>query len=318
MAVVREVRFLVSWGEVLPQPSRHDSWMVAGLLHLALLVLILIHPTVFSARELTPEEAEHQLTLLYLPSDLLAIPEPRTDPDLTEEERRRAVIHSPITVDPQELRRILPPPLPPGTSPSLPTPPAGGEEPSSSSPAEERRREMARLQDLPGRDRGRDSSTLELPSVRPGRSLEDLLRQGPPGPAGPGGAPGELGYPLKPNFDARFPVILSDTRGVDFTPYLARVVADVPRNWYVVIPESARVLGEQGFVVIVFTIEKDGSVPLGQPKLARSSGRSHLDRPALGAIRASQPFPALPSEFTGDHIVLQFTFLYNLPYDALP
>ena len=40
-----------------------------------------------------------------------------------------------------------------------------------------------------------------------------------------------------------------------------------------------------------------------------------MERPAVAAIRSSEPFPPLPKEFTGDNIVLQFTFLYNLPAD---
>jgi TonB family protein len=96
---------------------------------------------------------------------------------------------------------------------------------------------------------------------------------------------------------------------VDFGPYLARVVYIVRRNWYSVIPESAR-LGEKGRVGIVFEILKDGAVP--QLRLVASSGSDPLDRAALAAITSSRPFPPLPDEFTGNHLVLQFIFLYNL------
>jgi protein TonB len=92
---------------------------------------------------------------------------------------------------------------------------------------------------------------------------------------------------------------------------LARVVYVVRRNWYAVIPESAR-LGEKGRVAIIFEIVKDGSVP--ELRLVRSSGSDALDRAALAGIHASAPFPPLPSEFTGNHLVLQFIFLYNLGY----
>jgi TonB family protein len=322
MATRTEVNLLVAWGECFPQPSPRETGMVAGMLHLALVILILINPQVFSAKEKSPEEIEHQLTLLYLPTDLIKIPEPRTEPDLTAEERKRAVIRTPLTVDPRELQRILPPPLPPGVSPAPPALP-GGETPAPSVRAErstedalaERRKQMARLEDIPRPADSANQPTIDLPSVRPGRSLEELLRRGPRGPGGPSLPSGDLGYPLQPNFNTPYPVILSDTRGVDFGPYLIRLLTHVRGNWYAVIPESVRVLGEQGRVVIVFTILKDGVVPYGQPKLVQSSGRTHLDRPALAAIRAAQPFAALPEEFTGDHIVLQFTFLYNLPVD---
>ena len=114
---------------------------------------------------------------------------------------------------------------------------------------------------------------------------------------------------LEPNFSTEGPIILSDTRGVDFGPYLARIVYIVRRNWYSVIPESAR-LGEKGRVGIVFEILKDGTVP--QLRLVASSGSDPLDRAALAGIHASIPFPPLPEEFTGNHLVLQFIFLYNL------
>jgi TonB family protein len=83
----------------------------------------------------------------------------------------------------------------------------------------------------------------------------------------------------------------------------------VRRNWYSVIPESAR-LGEKGRVAIVFEILKDGSVP--QIRLIGSSGSDPLDRAAAASIRASIPFPPLPEEFTGNHLVLEFIYLYNL------
>ena len=114
---------------------------------------------------------------------------------------------------------------------------------------------------------------------------------------------------LHPNFSTEAPTILSDTRGVDFGPYLARIIFIVRRNWLSVIPESAR-LGEKGRVGVVFEILKDGSVP--QLRLVASSGSDPLDRAAVNGIHASIPFPPLPQEFTGEHLVLQFIFLYNL------
>jgi hypothetical protein len=114
-----------------------------------------------------------------------------------------------------------------------------------------------------------------------------------------------------PNFSIEAPTILSDTRGVDFGPYLDRIVHIVRRNWLAVIPESPR-LGEKekGRVGVVFEILKDGSMP--QERMVASSGSDPLDRAAVNSIHASVPFLPLPQEFTGDHLVLQFIFLYNL------
>jgi TonB family protein len=146
------------------------------------------------------------------------------------------------------------------------------------------------------------------------QSLEAAARGGyhPDSGVGGGGDSNLEFNNLHPNFSTEAPVILSDTRGVDFGPYLARVVFLVRRNWYAVIPESAR-LGEKGRVGIVFEILRDGSVP--QLRLVASSGSDPLDRAALTGIHASVPFPPLPQEFTGPHLVLQFIFLYNIaPY----
>lgn len=101
--------------------------------------------------------------------------------------------------------------------------------------------------------------------------------------------------------------ILSDTQGVDFGPYLARIVQDVKENWYHLIPESAEM--KKGKLAIEFAITKDGKI--ADMKLIVGSGDVALDRPAWGAITASNPFPPLPTEFTGPFLALRFRFYYN-------
>jgi TonB family protein len=97
--------------------------------------------------------------------------------------------------------------------------------------------------------------------------------------------------------------------GVDFWPYLVKVLASVRRNWYAVIPESAK-LGRQGRVAIQFAIDRSGSVP--KLVIANPSGAEALDRAAVASISASNPFPPLPSNFRGGQIRLQLVFKYNL------
>ena len=106
--------------------------------------------------------------------------------------------------------------------------------------------------------------------------------------------------------------ILSDTMGVDFGPYLARVLHDVRLNWYNLIPESARSpLFKQGKVSIQFAILKDGRVSAMQ--LTGSSSDVALDRAAWGGINGSNPFPPLPGDFKGEYLALRFNFFYNPP-----
>jgi len=103
--------------------------------------------------------------------------------------------------------------------------------------------------------------------------------------------------------------LLSDPKGIDFRPYLIRVLATVRRNWYAVMPASAK-LGRRGKVVIQFAIARSGNVP--KLVIAVPSGAEALDRAAVAGISASNPFPPLPEEFTGDQVRLQLNFLYNV------
>jgi TonB family protein len=103
--------------------------------------------------------------------------------------------------------------------------------------------------------------------------------------------------------------LMSDPGGVDFKPYLIRILATVKRNWQAVIPETAR-LGRQGRVQIQFAIDRSGSVP--KLVIAVPSGTESLDRAAVAGISASAPFPPLPPDFQGSQVRLQFTFTYNM------
>jgi TonB family protein len=127
---------------------------------------------------------------------------------------------------------------------------------------------------------------------------------------GSGGlGPSLSGIPAPPR-NASSLELLSDPQGVDFRPYLIRILSTVKRNWMAVMPESAR-MGRRGKVQIQFAIDKDGSVP--KLVIALPSGTDALDRAAVAGISASNPFPPLPNEFEGGQVRLQFTFLYNMP-----
>jgi TonB family protein len=127
---------------------------------------------------------------------------------------------------------------------------------------------------------------------------------------GIGGAGEGLNLPPSPGKTGSNLELLSDPQGVDFRPYLIRVLAAVRKNWFAVIPESARMGNQRGRVMVQFAIDRAGSVP----KLVISvpSGAQPLDRAAVAGISASNPFPPLPSEFKGEQIRLQFTFSYNM------
>jgi TonB family protein len=128
-------------------------------------------------------------------------------------------------------------------------------------------------------------------------------------PISQGPRTGLPGVQESPDFSTEEPTILSDTKGYDFGPYMNQVVNRVRYSWYSLIPEIAR-LGKKGRVVIVFTITANGTIDNNH--IVANSGTEALDRAAFGAITVSNPFAKLPSGFSGDHLDLQFTFLYNI------
>src|SRR5579863_7986000 len=103
--------------------------------------------------------------------------------------------------------------------------------------------------------------------------------------------------------------VLSDTQGLDFGPYLQNVERSIKANWYNSIPESARPpILQKGDVGIAFAILTNGTVT--GMKLV-SSGNVALDRGAWGGVTASNPFPPLPTAFTGKYLALRVHFYYN-------
>jgi TonB family protein len=276
---------------------------------------------------------QKQYSFLLLPPEVLRrLREPPPENSPLSDRNRRAQgrspiinpngLHMPYSLGNTKLPEIAGGGKPPAAAPTpLPgggnTPPAGNQ-PSSQPPAQPKNDSSLRLDDVKP-NAGGGGPGLNLPNLTPGQAVQQSLQSAARGrryAGGSGNGSGE-GYGdgnselqnREPNFSTEGPIILSDTRGVDFGPYLSRIVYIVRRNWYSVIPESAR-LGQKGRVGIVFEILKDGTVP--QLRLVASSGADPLDRAALAGIHASIPFPPLPEEFTGNHLVLQFIFLYNL------
>jgi TonB family protein len=149
-------------------------------------------------------------------------------------------------------------------------------------------------------------------SESPGQAIADAARAVAANRGGGVGDNGDYGLGTGAKATAAMgPLdVLSDTMGVDFGPYLQRVLHEVKVHWYTLIPESARPpIMKKGNVMIEFAILKDGSV--SGMKLVSTSGDVALDRGAWGGITSSNPFPPLPSEFGGQYLALRFKFLYN-------
>ncbi len=314
---------------------RRALFLTSVFIHILLAIFIVNAPDLLRRGKLmmgipVTAQPSQQITTLFLPPDLLKSlrePPPEARPS---DKNRQAQGRSPI-IDPRglhmpysrgntpepEVSRGSPPPSPPVAAAPTPAPASPQPAPEPAPKAEPQTDAGLRMEDVTPQGAG-GAGKFRVPSLTPGQviqqSMQNAARGGyhPESGNGVGGGGGDSNMEfnnLHPNFSTEAPTILSDTRGVDFGPYLARVVYIVRRNWYSVIPESAR-MGEKGRVAIVFEILKDGSVP--QERLVASSGADPLDRAAFTGIHASVPFPPLPQEFTGNHLVLQFIFLYNL------
>lgn len=213
-------------------------------------------------------------------------------PSIAEPPKLEAGIKAPQT--PLGINTELPPPqLPPAEKPKLAFETPGA--PDSISP------------------RGSSQSRIPVPDA----SVQQAIRSAIHGGAGGGqevgdlddAAPSDPFHPSaqRPHSSSKLE-LLSDPKGIDFRPYLIQVLAAVRRNWFAVIPESAR-FGRRGRVQVQFVIARNGSVP--KLVISMPSGAEALDRASVASISASNPFPPLPNEFKGNEVRLQLSFLYN-------
>lgn len=110
---------------------------------------------------------------------------------------------------------------------------------------------------------------------------------GNPGPGNPNGAPG-----------------IDAVKSPQWGPYMRALEAKIKQNWH---PPK----GDQSKrVVLLFKIGKRGE--LLSVKVSKSSGSQANDQAAISAVQMSAPFRALPPEFTGSSVEIDFTFDYNV------
>lgn len=330
--------FLQLQDQITRSRMREAFW-ISVVVHLFMVIFLVNSPrlmnrgrpvAVISARDLMHDK---ELTYLELPADEQKVTK-RPDTNVISDKNRIATSKNP-TIDRktlQELRDSARPGAPghgaaaarpsPATPP--PTPPASGQAAQASQPTTAQQQPgqagglspaqntqtQAKLESPPMAGSGAKGA-FNIP-MSAGSSIAAATRAAAASRGGSGGAGGDYGMGIpraqgqvQSNLD-----ILSDTMGVDFGPYLSRVLHDVRLNWYNLIPEVARApIMKKGKVSIEFAIMKDGSVQAMH--LVSPSGDISLDRAAWGGITGSNPFPPLPNEFGGKYLALRFHFYYN-------
>ena len=106
--------------------------------------------------------------------------------------------------------------------------------------------------------------------------------------------------------------VLSDRQGVDFDPYLRRMVRDIQRNWEPLLPpEAGSPLFKQGETYISFTILPDGSIKSASMHLDGSTHDVAIDKSCWNAITSEGQFPPLPKNFDGPELTIRLDFLTN-------
>ena len=105
-------------------------------------------------------------------------------------------------------------------------------------------------------------------------------------------------------------VILSDTLGVDFKPYIAKILPVTRKFWDQVLLKETPFITKPTVVQIRASILPNGRLEPKSMYLLSRSGNVACDRTAWSAVENSV-YPALPTEFKGPRITVRFTFLYS-------
>ncbi len=315
----RVPHLLIQLQDDLTRSRRREAAWISIIVHLLLIVFLAkidffekYFPwhTAVATKNLT---AGKDLTFLELPPDLQKL-QHRPNTNIASDKDRVAMTRHP-QLDLKELRKSLaaPPPGAPGSSAAQmeqpPTKSAGGfsQNQPAPQPPPPANQQTAQLQ-TPATPSVENEFKKYAGSMSAGSAIQEAARAAARPGTGGQGSGGDFGLGTGAHGAQMGPFeILSDTMGVDFGPYLQRVLHDVRQNWYNAIPESAQF--KHGNLIIEFAITKDGKV--AGMKLVAPSGDSPLDRAAWAGIVGSDPFPPLPSEFGGQYLALRFRFYYN-------
>jgi len=323
----RVPHLLIQLQDDLTRSRRREAAWISIIVHLILIIFVVNftklekylpwHPAVVLPQNFAKDKG---VTFLTLPPDAQKVTR-KPNTNIASDKDRIAMTRR-AELDPKELQKLLPSPPPgaPGTSGPRGAQPSPTQQPMAQNPSIQPQGQPQQTQ-RPQFDSNQTAQLQSPPQPKnsfskytQGMSAGAAIQQATQDAAarrGVGGSVGQEGdYGLGRGAHGR-PVgqldILSDTQGVDFGPYLQRILQNVRENWYHLIPESAEM--KKGKLAIEFAITKDGHV--ADMRLVATSGDVALDRPAWGSITASNPFPPLPSEFTGPYLALRFRFYYN-------
>jgi TonB family protein len=313
---------LIQAQDELARSRKREAFWMSLFVHAIVLLVILSLPKFekyFPHRVVmrvnSAANRQKELTFLTAPPDAQKVQRPQTD---KMSDKNRVAMSKQPKLDREQLKKLLDASRAGRPNPPAPQPtPAAPPQQAAQSPAPQPQAQPQPQQQAPPQVAKLQSPpVVQKPSfstqgMSAGKAIEEATRAAAESRSKYAGDGGDLGLGQRQNTARMGPLeITTDTQGVDFGPYLQRVLHDVKHNWYNIIPESAMApLLKKGKVTIDFAITKNGQV--AGLRYVFGSGDVALDRAAYGGITASNPFPPLPSEFHGQYLGLRFTFFYN-------
>ena len=301
-----------------------EAMYISVLIYVALGWFVFYGPRVLlhQGRLILPSDVlkqrEKELTYLNLPKDVSKLPPPKTAKAISDHSSVAQTSHP--TLDRKTLEQLQamrgaadqarPTPLPPAPAPQA-QPPAPQQAPpppptqAPPTPLPQLHPVQPQVSSVPDAPR----PNFSVPQTA-GRAMQDVTR----GALQQRGLGGEGEGTRTSHQGANTGLeVLSDTLGVDFGPYIKRLLLLVKAAWYPLIPEETRPpLNKEGTTLIRFRIEPDGRV--SYMHLDDSTHDQAIDRAAWGGITGVGQFPPLPPEFKGPNLDLRIQFIISHHY----
>ncbi|HEY0162634.1 MAG TPA: TonB family protein [Edaphobacter sp.] len=269
------------------------------------------------------KERDKQLTYLDLPKDLSKQAPKKPSNVISDKDRVQQTTKPTLDRKTLEQLQAMRKAGAPGATAAPPAPQPAAPAPAPAAPQPQPQQQVQQqppLQPLPQHPPPQQQATVEAPHPAPSRpnfgnqnmSAGDAIRQAAQQAAQGRGMSGDYGasIPVEHQGMNTGVDVLSDTMGVDFSPYLRRILRQIYNTWLPLIPEEARPpLNKQGETLIRFSILPDGRI--GSMNLDGSTQDQALDHAAWGSITGVGQFPPLPKEFHGPNLELRIHYLVN-------
>ena len=318
------VHLLSTLDDEVARSRFRESIYISLIICLALAWLALYGPRVlFHQGRLvaaTQQQSPNKLTYLEVPPDLPKSKPPKV-PQIIADQSHQAQTPHPVDrqLTPEQLeamRRAGTPSRPqpqPKPLPATPQPQQQSPQPAPPTPQPQPPRpqpQQPQLSNIPEAPRpSQQAQNQSRPNFSTPSNSRDSISQAERNALSQHGQGGDNGQNApRSHSGAKGQVeILSDTLGVDFGPYLARLKRNTLIAWEPLLPEETRApLYKSGETLIRFTIQPNGVV--SAMHLDDSTHDRAIDKSAWGSITSQGQLEPLPATFKGPVLELRFHY----------